>query len=1175
MSLRVHQLRSRPKLPVKRTVLSLALGISLAAGVVPAASAVEPISAAELSTPSSALPQPAKDKAGVLELWHKGGELTKAAAKAALLGDDAALQDFIAKGQYVVLSHEYRLITIQLAALGGFGVREAAAKALSAGTWPALQQFVNTGWKAEQDSDNEAATSRNLLDPAGNTAKKDAQAALDSGSDAVREFIDNGLAVANETDDRKAVYKLVLASPSVAAAAQKVLDSSDPQVARDFLRYGQYVEAAKDAKNGTVPQLANQTKSFAVQATILAQKAGGVIDSSAKATALAAQATVQTANEITAGLTSAQKNDAANRTAESALQAAKVSQLGASGAQDLRTALLLAFKAAENAQAEAIRTEQIAAATQGAATSAALTKSAAASAKAAAANARTRAIDAQQAVLAAQQAIATVQNIKKSAPTLSDISKSAAQAATAAAQAAAAAGLSAESADAAKFAANQGAEVSSRIEKDSSLITSTVSKLEGQLNSAKADIEAAIKRTNTAALAADDAAAHTGDPQIAVAKSTQYSAAAKASADAATVGDLQRLKAVQDAAAQALAERAAAKRAFLTASASADKHVASNTAQAAKALKAKTASIESTMVELGKKFAAPGADLNALASEAKSAAFLVLEAAPAWQQAAAEGAILGSSAQSKSFVTQQWRQAQQQDQWDAVRQLALAGPEELRAPAKAVLYQAYAGKTELLAQFLATDRWELTKTRDRKALYAMLSTAGSSLQKAINETLDADSPAVTQDFFENRQYLAADTDRRKSLYQLIATATGDLADAVQIALDGPPSAAIKFFAAGEYQATSNNQEAASLSSFDQMIFAKSTSEAGVARSNAASAAQIAAQLKKNTAEAKNQATLAAAHAAFAQRWLDQATGFAKQAAASFDQANASSQTARNGLAQLRKDQETSAVENAKLVSLGFDPQDTTSVAKQRNPLEQRADDASADFVQAGVAPLNDVQLANAKAAGGEAAVQRLKDAKALSEKAVYSFILEQHGQPYLDALGADAALLCSVQADPLDCAVANLNRISWTELPASADSMLLVHSRVIAPKLATFQSDQQAARKQLFDSAIKAATKATFTTQLGQAKAKIPAAWGAGTANTMGVGSLWKDPASPANSVRVDQASSSSTLDAQHKDYVVVHSGGKLIGADGSALTEGTVGVPESAHIPLSSYLSWSSWDKP
>ena len=96
---------------------------------------------------------------------------------------------------------------------------------------------------------------------------------------------------------------------------------------------------------------------------------------------------------------------------------------------------------------------------------------------------------------------------------------------------------------------------------------------------------------------------------------------------------------------------------------------------------------------------------------------------------------------------------------------------------------------------------------------------------------------------------------------------------------------------------------------------------------------------------------------------------------------------------------------------------------------------------------------------------------------------------------------------------------------------------------------------------------------LEQGAAKVPSAWGGGIPNTKGVGTRWFDPAAPQkNGIRIDAGIPGSSWPSQQVDHVVVRSGGQVLGPDAKPIV-GSIKDNPQAHIPLSEWLNWRSWN--
>ena len=92
---------------------------------------------------------------------------------------------------------------------------------------------------------------------------------------------------------------------------------------------------------------------------------------------------------------------------------------------------------------------------------------------------------------------------------------------------------------------------------------------------------------------------------------------------------------------------------------------------------------------------------------------------------------------------------------------------------------------------------------------------------------------------------------------------------------------------------------------------------------------------------------------------------------------------------------------------------------------------------------------------------------------------------------------------------------------------------------------------------------------------KLPESWGSGSPNKKGIGSRWQDPGNPGSGVRIDQGNPNSPFPSQQVDHVIVRDNGKVIGRDGKPIRGSINEDPTNAHIPLSEWLNWSSWNTP
>jgi X-X-X-Leu-X-X-Gly heptad repeat protein len=93
------------------------------------------------------------------------------------------------------------------------------------------------------------------------------------------------------------------------------------------------------------------------------------------------------------------------------------------------------------------------------------------------------------------------------------------------------------------------------------------------------------------------------------------------------------------------------------------------------------------------------------------------------------------------------------------------------------------------------------------------------------------------------------------------------------------------------------------------------------------------------------------------------------------------------------------------------------------------------------------------------------------------------------------------------------------------------------------------------------------------ATSKIPDSFGKGKPNQKGEGWRWND--GKGNGVRIDEGNLNNSQEYQQVDHVVVNRGGKIIGRNGEPIKGSIKENAYEAHIPLSEWLTWNSWDSP
>ncbi|RGD56624.1 hypothetical protein DR950_01385 [Kitasatospora xanthocidica] len=173
----------------------------------------------------------------VSQIYAVGGPAVKAAAKAALRGTDEDITAFLTTGQYVARAEDEDRAKVEALVADpktGPGVREGAEQALKGGAAD-LRTFLTTKLPRLRSDDNRVKLSQ-LMDQGGPAVREAASKALDAGTDAaVEAFLNEGFAKAQFEDDRVEVLRVIAdkeTGPHTAAAAQKAMDGNAEDVRR-------------------------------------------------------------------------------------------------------------------------------------------------------------------------------------------------------------------------------------------------------------------------------------------------------------------------------------------------------------------------------------------------------------------------------------------------------------------------------------------------------------------------------------------------------------------------------------------------------------------------------------------------------------------------------------------------------------------------------------------------------------------------------------------------------------------------------------------------------------------------------------------------------------------------------------------------------------------------------
>ncbi|WP_096714071.1 putative toxin [Microbacterium sp. SZ1] len=1060
--------------PARRLPFALAAMVSTVAVVI---GLFQPVVATADTAPASVpegfgLYEPATDPAGVVRLFTDGGPSVQAAARDALAKGEAAVDEFIANGQALAIDQDYRIVALRLSMFGGREVREQAEAALDSTDPAVIRAFVSGGWQDAWIVD-ERSEAYILAGSGTPTVSREAEKALDSDDpNAVSEFIRSGQYDARIIDDRSAAYVLASSgSPSVAAAAEEALGamlpdgSDDAQAVADFLRYGQFVAAARDAETASITQLTQQ----AIDANAIAQeerlKADEASAQAVLAARLAKEATERAAAEANAAQGEAQKaNAAAGRAASLASQAADAADTAVQAAAAAHQAMNASMSAAGTAASAAARAQRAAANANSAAASAAGQEQNAAAARAAAEQARTAAGAASTASRAsseADKASGAATRASNAANAAAGYSGEAAGWATEASQAS---GVSSAAAAQARAAASKANAAKDRAASATARVDQLASQTSQVAQEARDAASRAADHANAAAIEADTAANQASISQGAATRATASAAKAETAATEATKAvDL--AKRIFDLARKADAERLAAEEEYgmERARESAAEEAEALEQQEKEEKKAADAVAESSAFL--EAISQPDADLDELLPEARSALLALITTGTAWVAAGAEQAVVGSDEAVVEYFTEGYPVALEQDQWDEVKGYLYGTNEQLRVES----YDILENGEEFVAEFLAVDVPAIKDLDNRQTAFVLAQNGGAEVQRQANAALDADDPAALAEFIEHGQYDALAIDQRAEAFILSGSGGPELQAAANIALEGSNADLRVFLERGRYEAEKRDNATAAHVAQMQSMLQLADSQASASREAAAKAAEAAAIARNAAAEAQASAAKAQQYAQQAQSWAAQAAESANQATASENQAKQSQQRAHQALTRAIADAKVASSSAARATASAQQAQgyaadaagaaaraaqsatnaglSATAAAQAATDAQniaammQRAEDASNNFPppadQRG--DLTQAEIDAAYAAGGDAEVQRLKDAHALTQpNAFMDMIIKEGGQLLLDVLGVTDIMNCVTKGDFGACVMSIIGFAPWGKVAKLLGSIPLI-----------------------------------------------------------------------------------------------------------------------------------------
>ncbi|MFE2178394.1 ALF repeat-containing protein, partial [Kitasatospora sp. NPDC059462] len=176
-----------------------------------------------------------------------GISVREAAERALAAGTAADLRTFLEEGLQNARVTDDRVRAFQILAVGGPAVKKAATAALR-GSYADLVQFLKEGQYTARAEDDRAEIERILADPqTGRGVRETAQRALAVGTPAaLRHFLEVELAKQQADDDRVLVTQILSkGGPAVKKAASAAMSGSYADIVQ-FLKEGQYTARAED-----------------------------------------------------------------------------------------------------------------------------------------------------------------------------------------------------------------------------------------------------------------------------------------------------------------------------------------------------------------------------------------------------------------------------------------------------------------------------------------------------------------------------------------------------------------------------------------------------------------------------------------------------------------------------------------------------------------------------------------------------------------------------------------------------------------------------------------------------------------------------------------------------------------------------------------------------------------
>lgn len=851
-----------------------ALSLAMLAGLVSAspAAADTPLSTAGLDT---------TDRGKVVLFWKAGGPAVKAVAEAALVGSDQDIRQFLDSGRAAAEYGDDKEAALQIIAQGGRGLREGAERAL-AGTPQDLDTFMKEGWKPLLQQDELVEATR-ITDAGGPGVRQAGDAALNGSMEQLEDFLNRVQFQQNEADSLVRVTQIESAGgPAVKQAASLAMNGT-PDDIREFLAVGQYIARANDQEFASINQLADQVNTAGMQTAQEASAAKDASDQAVSAARLAKEAAALAAAEMKASQNDASRASEANRrAAEAARRAGDAARAAVNSSRAATSAARAAVQAAADARTAAAYADQAATKALNAAAAGVVDEQAIKASLFSTQLAGRYATGADQASRAFGAMISMQASGEKIVADVSDAVNSATEANTYAVQA----GLSGQETTAAAGAARRYAQESTRATKAAASLAQ-----EAQAASAAASeaAKASAARAAAAAQAASQATTHAGDAARATEQARTHSEAAQTAADSAA-------SAVESArTVYALARKSEAEE--VTARTNARRNEAEDRAATYISAQAETSRVRNETKKLQEDFSSlaaqasqPNPDIAQIVATGRRMAVAAMKISGPWSRAAAEHALAGTNPAMADYARTGWRDAQQQDDVDRVRELSITSPyNAVRTAATAALK----GDPTRLHAFIETGQHDAALAEYLVTTTRISQVGGPGVRKAGDTAVNAGTAKALVDFLTTVQYQAREADDRVTTARLSQNGGPEVRAAAEAALVSEPNALHDFIETGQYRAERQDQLNATHAARVQQAIGEATDVAAKAQQNANLAKQAYAVARSATDEANGYAQQAQADAGRAAAAAQQAQQSAQLAKLAADKATAAAKTAQN------------------------------------------------------------------------------------------------------------------------------------------------------------------------------------------------------------------------------------------------------------------------------------------